>query len=178
MKPTLSVVCEEPEGSITRHIYPLMFTPENLVKFYEKSAQFPILFGRPINSIAEFLPYIIDIDDNGVVKVNGAFWVIDDFVGVMYLNGIGDTGALAHITFFDRRFRGRQKLIKGMLRHVFDTYKLHRISVQLPGYVGLSTMKFVSGMGFKLEGKLREAARYKDKDFDILLYGILESELK
>jgi RimJ/RimL family protein N-acetyltransferase len=177
MNAVLSVVCDEPEGKVTRHVYPLMFTPENLVRFYEAASQFPVLFGKPIASIEEFLSYVLTFDKDGIPSLNGAFWVVDDFVGVLYLTNISERDADAHFAFFDKRFRGRHNLIKGMLRHVFQNYGFRRLSAQLPEYIGKPSLKFVSGLGFSLEGKKRDAARYHDKDFGLLLYGILASEV-
>lgn len=177
MNPVLSVVCDEPEGSVTRHVYPLIFTPENLVRFYEAASQFPVLFGKPIRTIEEFLSYVLTFDSNGTPSLNGSFWIVDDFVGILYLTNITEREADAHFAFFDKRFRGRRELIRQMIQHVFQTYGFVRLTAQLPEYIGKPTLKFVSGLGFSLEGKRRNAARYHDKDFGILMYGILASEV-
>lgn len=177
MDAILSVVCDEPGGKVTRNVYPLLFTPENIKKFYEKVSQFPVLSGKPIGSLKEFLDYVIQYTESGEPELKGVFWVIDDFVGVFYLTNIYPDEADAHFAFFDRRFKGRDKLVKEMMKYTFSTYKFHRISAHLATYIGKNVMRFVSAIGFSLEGKRREAVEYHGKKFDMLMYGILATEV-
>jgi RimJ/RimL family protein N-acetyltransferase len=175
--PVLSISCDEPEGTVVRHVYPLIFTPENLQKFYNKAKKFRTLFGREILTVEDFQKIFMRVDSAGQYTLNGLFWVIDDFVGVLYLTDIGDIDALAHYTFFDGRFKGREPLVKAMLTHVFTRFQfLHRLSAEIPTYTPFITRHYAKIFGFKREGSRRAAAKYKDGYFDVLLYGILRAE--
>jgi RimJ/RimL family protein N-acetyltransferase len=178
--PVVAVECDEPEGTILRRVYPLEATPENLEKFYEKAKEFPTVFGREFSGIQEFADLFLGYDKlTGQIKLDGVFYVVDDFVGVMYINNL-DAGlfdAKVHYTFFDKRQRGRLKLVKLMLRYAFQYYNFRRLSVELPNYVSSTTRKFVTDLGFVLEGKRRRAMPYKGKLYDVNLYGILREEV-
>jgi len=177
MVPVLSVVCKEKKASIIRHVYPLIFTNENLEKFWEKSRQFPVIFGKKLESIADFSEYFFT-EKNGEPYLTGLFWVVDDFVGVFYLTEIFTEQADAHFTFFDKRLEGRENLTREMMRKVFEDFPtLVRLNVTLPCYVNEKVFQFVTKVGFKVEGKKRSCAFWKGKWFDAMSYGILRSEI-
>ena len=109
------------------------------------------------------------------VSLNGLFWVIDDFVGVYYLNHIvPGVDAQVHYSFFDGCQNGRQDLTKKMISYVFERYDFNRLSVSIPCYAVDATPKFVENLGFKYEGKKRKLARYNGDWFDVKLYGLLK----
>lgn len=178
--PVVAIECDEPEGKIVRRVYPLEATTENLFAFYEKAKQFPTVFGQEFSSIEEFADLFLAYDKlTGKIGLDGVFYVVDDFVGIMYINNIreGLFDAKVHYTFFDRRQRGRLKLVKMMLKYVFQYYNFRRLTVELPNYVSATTRKFVVDLGFALEGKRRKAVPYKGKIYDVNLYGILREEV-
>jgi RimJ/RimL family protein N-acetyltransferase len=177
MQPVLSVPCKEKKGTIIRKAYPLIFTAENLATFWEKSRQFPVLFGKKLESIEDFSRYFFT-EKNGSPWLTGLFWVVDDFVGVFYLTEIFHEQADAHFTFFDKRLEGREELTREMMRHVFREFpSLIRLNVSLPCYVNEKVFQFVSKVGFKMEGKKRSCAQWKGKWFDAIQYGILKTEI-
>ena len=144
MTAILSIECNEPEGKIVRSIYPLVFTPENLAKFWDKAKQYPTLYGNEISNAQDFYNLFINQGENGL-SLNGLFWVIDDFVGVVYLNNITSQEADIHYSFFDKRHKGREVLAKKMLKYIFNTYGFHRLNVQIlsnPLPLSLSTYLF------------------------------------
>lgn len=185
MTPILSVTCNEPEGPVVRTIEPLVFSKENVHRFWERAKQFPSLYGRQIlGDPQKFMDMFFGVTGNGDPYLNGLFWVVDpaEFLGVFYLNNIEydrdvPVDAQVHYTFFDRRQRGRKELVLAMLRYVFNKYKFRRLSVQIPLYTKAHTRHFVLDLGFSYEGKKRKAAYYNDDWFDINLYGLLREDL-
>ena len=179
-KPVVSVLCKEgrdKEGVIIRHVYPLIFTEENLVKLWDKISQFPIIFGKQLKSIKDFNRYFFTMRDKNPWPT-GLFWVIDDFIGVFYLTEIFTHEADAHFTFFDKRLEGREELTRQMIIHLLKEFPtLNRINVSIPCYANDKVFKFVSRVGFTSEGRKRKNTWWKEKWFDSVQFGILRSEI-
>lgn len=176
----LSVECNEPGGSVVRHIREMTFTPNNLRIFWEKARPFKTIFNEEIkDDFQKFVRVIIDTEHKDGPRPNGLFWVVDDFVGAFYVTNIESGGdGLAHYSFFDGRHKGRIDLVKSMMKYFFETYKFRRISVHIPRYNTDKTRNFVEkSLGFKCEGRKRKAAFFDGEWFDINLYGILREEV-
>lgn len=177
-EPILSVVCFEHKGPIERKIYKMALTPENLKMFWEKCKKFKRLFNK--ETVTTFQDFVaLFVSQNGdKYEANGLFWVVDDFVGVLYLTDI-TTGldGIAHFTFFDRRVYGRAPLLRALIKHAFDTYGLRRISAEAPEYLGPRVLEFIKEIGFKQEGVKRRGAYYNGQFHHKILYGILPEQL-
>lgn len=181
------VTLDEPEGKVTRKVFPIIFTLPNLQKFYDKAKKFPTLYGKEIiDSPEEFLKLFV-VEYGDTISLNGLFWGICDdeeltnLVGVFYMTDIMPSEALVHYTFFDRRHKGRQQLVKAMMKYVFEKYKFQRLSVEIPLYTiskhrNQNTIRFILDCGFFYEGKKRKAAYYRGDWYDINMYGILRTE--
>jgi RimJ/RimL family protein N-acetyltransferase len=171
----VEAVCRERRGVVKRQVRKLLFTMDNLNKFWERSSKYPVLFSEEISGdfkkFLELFLYQIGTE----ISVNGLFWVIDDFVGVYYLNHIVvGVDAQVHYSFFDGAQNGREELTKKMLAHVFEKYNFNRLSCAVPCYASPSTANFVERLGFKFEGKKRKSAFYNNEWFDVRLYGLLK----
>lgn len=176
--PVIEVLCDEPEGQVIRRVRPLLFTPENLQKFWDKAKQFQTIYGREFDNVQDFYHMFIRQEPGGDLNLNGLFWVIDDFVGVFYMTDITLTEANVHYSFFDRRHKGRHNLVREMLKYVFSRYPfLRRVNVEIPGYATKYTRHFIIDVGFALEGRKRKAITYKGQVFDMFLFGILKEEV-
>lgn len=175
---TLKITCKEPEGDIEREVWPFKFTREHTLRLYNAAKQFPVIFGRPLKSIEDFTAYFITQNLSGDAEPTGLIWVIDDFKGMFHLNEISDTEATVHYSFFDRRHKGREELVRAMVKKVFEEYKFVRLNAYVPAYAGLRVRMFVERCGFKVEGRKRNATWWKDRWFDTYLYGILPEDLK
>jgi RimJ/RimL family protein N-acetyltransferase len=174
----LSVVCNEPESIVCRHIYPMQLTPENLKVFWERARKLRTIFANDVNGdFKRFMEIFVSQDNDGQLRSHGLFWIIDDFVGVYYLTNITGIEAKAHYMFFDRRHRGREELTREMLRYVFRRYGFWRLTVDVPMYASKSTFGFVTALGFKKEGRKRKAIEYKGERFDVATFGILREDL-
>jgi RimJ/RimL family protein N-acetyltransferase len=178
--PILSAECDEPEGKTTRHVYPMVFTPENLRTFWEKARVHRTLFSSEIrDDYKSFINLILRQGRDGSIEATGLFWVVDDFVGIFYMTDIRpESDALVHYSFFDGRHRGRIGLVKQMMKYVFDEYNFRRLTVEIPLYATEKTHNFVhKSLGFKKEGRKRKAALFDNEYFDTNIYGILKEEV-
>jgi len=177
-EPVLVAACSEPGGTITRSVYALQLTPENLKLFWDKARQFNYLFDQEVrNDFKKFCSLLLSDGPNGV-QSNGLFWVVDDFVGVFYMTKIQPgKDAEVHYTFFDRRQNGRVNLVKEMMKYVFQKYAFRRLSVEIPMYASAHTFHFVTALGFKREGRRRSATWHNDAWFDVMLFGLLREDI-
>lgn len=175
----VAVLCHEKHGDFVRRVKQMELTPINLKIFWEKARQFDTLFTEEVNGdFKKFLEVFLHQTPNGGVEANGLFWVVDDFVGVLYLTDIiAGVDAMAHFTFFDRGLNGREELVKEMIEFVFRRYKFHRLSATVALYANPVTYKFVERLGFKWEGRKRSCRLYKGKWYDANMYGLLRDEV-
>lgn len=178
VEPVLTCVCEEPEGTVTRQVYPMQLTPDNLRMFWEKSRGFKYIFDKNVNGdFKTFCELFLYAGPNGELCSNGLFWVIDDWVGIFYMTRIRPgLDAEVHYTFFDRRHKGRIELAKEMLMYVFRKYNFRRLSVEIPLYSTKHAFEFITLVGFKKEGRRRKAVWHNDDWFDVAEFGILKEE--
>lgn len=178
MEPILSSVCKERENIVTRNVYPMILTTENLKTFWEKSKPFRFLFNNEIRDSFESFINMFATQVDNKIHGTGLFWVIDDFVGVFYITDITpEEDCQAHITFFDRRFYGRWNLTRKMLRYLFDKYQFKRISVSLPKYATDSSRNFLTSLGFVYEGRKRKATEFNGERYDVDLFSILAEDI-
>jgi RimJ/RimL family protein N-acetyltransferase len=181
MQPILSVVCEEPKGSVQRAIYPMQLDQTNLLMFWEKSKKYPTIFGKEAcQDFKEFLSLFVGEDKNGLVS-KGLLWRIDGpnepMVGVFYMTDIQPgNDALVHFTFFDGRIKGRDVLAKQMLKYVVSKYGFHRLTAQCPMFVVPAALHFIERIGFKKEGRKRKSSFFNGEWFDTIHFGILAEE--
>ena len=169
-----SCKCEEPEGTVERSVYFAPLTPERINRYYEKLSKFPTLFNRHITGIEDFLTSFITQDGDSI-KANGIIWEVDD-VGLFFITDIyPNYQATGHFTFWDRRFRGREVLLKTALKYAFKEFDFHRIITEVPLYTP-ATLGAVERVGFVKEGRLRKATWYQGEWWDVNLYSILREE--
>jgi len=174
----VSSICDEPEGTVVRHVRFMPLHMENLRMFWEKSRNFRTIFTQEINAdFKKFLNLFLFQEHDGTIGVRGLFWVIDDFVGVYYMTHIvPEQDAQVHYSFFDRRHKGRIWITQDLLKHAFEEYHFRRLSIELPFYVTGSSRLFVERLGFVKEGRKRKCSKFDEQWFDANLYGMLYEE--
>ncbi len=69
------------------------------------------------------------------------------------------------------------EVIPVMIRHLFAHWKLHRLEAIIEDG-NETSWRLAEKLGFKYEGKLREAEIKNGKRIDLLLYSLLASESK
>jgi hypothetical protein len=173
----MQVLCHEPEGDVLRNVWKFSFTKENTLKLYEQASKFPVLFGRPLNDISDMVNHFISHTLSGDIEPQGLIWIVDDFKGMFYLNNISDIEADVHYSFFDRRHKGREVLVRAMVAQVFTQYGFVRLNAYVPAQAGFGVRSFVERCGFRIEGRKRKASWWKDRWFDVHLFGILPEDI-
>jgi len=173
----LEFECTEPEGTVVRTVTPTKLSAERLGFLWEKLSEFDVLFNDFVNGdLRAFISHFI-VQVDGELKPTGLFWDVDD-VGILLLKEmIPLQSAEAHFVFWDRRFRGRENLCRGMLKHVFDQFKFERIEVRVPLYAQ-DTILAVERLGFVKEGRLRRCVPYKGDWFGVNIYSVLPDEVE
>ena len=173
--PIFSCECDEPNGVVTRSVYPMALTPSNLKKFWELTSQFKVLFDAEVGGDFQKFCELFMSRDGDNLYAHGLFWKMDDMVGVFYLTHILSNDAQIHYSFFDRRHKGRQHLTRMMIQHVFSKYGFRRLSAEIP-YFAKGTFEFIEQLGLKHEGRKRKSVLFDGEWFDTKLYGVLMEE--
>lgn len=175
--PVLSIECYEPEGVVTRNVYSMNLAPRNLKTFWDKSRKFVTIFNEEVRGdFKKFLEVFLREGPEGV-EVRGLFWVIDDFVGIMYLTDMEPgIDAKVHYIFFDGRHKGRIDLVRAMIVYVMLRYDFRRLTAEAPLFYKPSALLFAEQVGFVKEGRKRLARPFDNKWFDVNIYGILREE--
>lgn len=182
-EPLLSVPCDEPGGTVVRHVYPMLLTPENLKTLWEKSRKYKTLFGKDVRGdFGKFARLLIKQHPNGELESTGLYLLVDDFIGVFYMTNIAvEAGSLVdasvHYSFFDGRHHGRLNLVKAMIKYGFQKYNFRRLSTEIPLYAKRDAFRFAELVGFRNEGRKRKATLFEDEWFDVNLFGILREEV-
>ncbi len=173
----LTVRCSEPEGTFDRIIRRVALTSDKLNHYYDKLKDFDVVFNDHIpNTPGGFASIFVSFNEDMEATANGLLWEVDD-VGILYLtNIIPAFSALAHFTFWDRRMKGREPLIREMIKYCFNRYNFHRIETHVALYA-TPVLAAVERIGFVKEGRARKAVRKKGEWFDVNLYAILREEV-
>jgi len=159
-------------------VRPAVLTFETFKGYYDKLKKFKTVFNSYVeNNLDDFIKLFVSGDGKDDIRATGLIWEVDD-VGILYLTEIAPGhDALAHFNFWDRIFNGREKLIRGMVRHVMDEFALHRVTVEVGMFAAPWLPKAVERIGFKREGRKREAIKFDGKWFDSIMYSMLRSEV-
>lgn len=163
---------------IIRTVRPLVFDTDSLYALWEKSKGLKTVFNDETRGdYKAFIEKFFATDSDGSLISRGLFWVVDDFVGIMYLTEIRPgVDAVAHFIFYDAVLNGRDVLVRALLKHVFEKYNFHRISAEIALYANPKIFTFVEAVGFKHEGRRRQYLFYNGKWSDLQLYYILKEK--
>lgn len=175
--PIVTEICNEPEGTFKRRVTLCQISWDKLHYLYEKQKEFDVLFNDLIgNDPQAFVNAFIEVDELGSVSLKGLVWEVDD-VGIIYLTDLfPGWQAEVHASFWDRRFKGREKLFLKTIQHFMHVFDLHRIRMEIPLYAQ-PALGAIERVGFKKEGRMRQAIPYKGKWFDVNLYSLLRDEV-
>lgn len=176
--PLFEVVCEEPEGTVTRKVYLAKFTPQFLALLWEKQRNFRTLMGREIMTFPEFVDFFVKTEKDNSITPRGLCFVVDDLVGIFWLSDIhAPSYAEVHYTFFDRRHKGRINLCREAIKYCFNNWNFNCLYVGV-GLFATIPIRFVESIGFKREGRLRQRLQYKGVWWDVNMYSLLREEVK
>lgn len=99
-------------------------------------------------------------------------------VGIMYLTDITPHwDAMAHLSFWDKTFAGREPLIHDMIEWTMKRFELHRLIAEIPVPQRVYNFFVEERLGFVKEGVSREATIKNGEWIDMNRYSLLESDL-
>ena len=176
MEDRLPVIVESEDGE---RYFVSLWTPDSmeLQQVWAQYSKYRVLFSDiTVNDFKTFFDMVMSracvvfaidtVDTDPIMRV-----------GLLYATEIRlGSSALGHYVFWDRKTAGRQCLILEMLRLGMQELGLHRMNVTIPMYA-YSALRRVSRMGFRIEGRRREAILHQGKWHDVLEFGTLLTEL-
>lgn len=166
---------QERGRQIEHEIWLMEFHLENLKRLWEKSKVHRILFNDDVNGdFHKFCNIFFGETTDGRVEGKGVVYIMDDFVGMMFISNITSRECTLHFSFFDGHLR--LDISKETLKFIFDEYGFDRISTGIVPFASHRVKDFVEKLGFKFEGKKRKALLYKGGVFDLHQYGLLKEE--
>lgn len=169
--------CREHKKTVERSVWLMDYSLENLRSLWEKSKNHRILFSDDVNGdFGVFCNVFLSQDAAGNLSSNGLAWIVDDFVGILFMSDIKKREALLHFSFFDGRLR--RDISMRMIQYLFDNYDLDRLNAQIVPFASDKVFTFVSDLGFKQEGRKRKALVYKGEKFDLVQFGLLREEFE
>jgi hypothetical protein len=188
-----TTICQEHGRPVERSVWLMSYSIENLRKLWEKSSEHRILFSDDVNGdFHKFCSVFLSQDHYGNISSNGLLWVVDDFVGILFMSDIQTREALLHFSFFDGRLRF--DISKEMISYIFDTYEFDRLNAEIVPFASKRLLGiwerdeqgrivcvkegFLDTLGFKKEGSKRKAMLYKNERYDLFLYGLLREEFE
>lgn len=180
MKESLIVfdhTCIEGRREVNRTVWLMEFDQVNFKKLWEKSKEHRILFTDDVNgNFQKFCSVFFSENIYGQMTPNGLVWVVDDFVGILFMSDIKPREALLHFSFFDGRLR--LDIATRMIEYIFKEYNFDRLNAEIVPFANRRVFNFVETIGFKHEGTKRQGLTYMNKKFELLQYGLLREEFE
>lgn len=153
-----------PEGWTT-----FVCSPENIINAWTKLNQFPILFDDRVRGNLDWFSASLFSRDS-VVLATGNYGIC------ICENVIPFRSSQIHLTFWDKRFKGRREECVQALKWFFSHFRLIRSTIIVP-YTVLYTIKFIKSLGFKEEGTYRKSYLVNGRLYDQIIFGLLKEEL-
>ena len=168
--------CDEARGPVVRRVRLAELTIEKLRYFYDKLKKFDVLFNAEMpNDFISFAGRFLRQRPDGTLDATGLIWEVDD-VGILFMTGITQSSVCAHFTFWDRQLRGREPLIRALIKYGVERYGFERVEVQI-GLYARAALYSVERIGFVKEGRLRNSMKYKGEWYDANIYSLLREEV-
>ena len=159
----------EPKPELPSNWLPFVCTRENLEMVWNKLNQFPILFDDSVRG--DFKHFLSEMfDKSSIILLTGDYGI------VRVSNIIPSRECDIHLTFWDRRFKGRLEECKQALKWLFNTLNLHRATISVPS-MAHSTINFLKALGLVREGVIRDSWSYNGRYLDVWTFGILREEI-
>lgn len=159
----------EDKYPLPAHWKPFVCTQEALNEVWEKFNQFPILFDDAYRG--DFNAFVADFFDKRTIVLRTG-----DYGLAIVKDIVPHRSADIHLTFWDRRFKGRWEECRQALKWLFDKMDLVRAIAIVPE-IARSTQTFLKSLGFKEEGRLRKGFLYNGRFLDLCIYGILKEDV-
>lgn len=151
-------------------------TPKKIQQLWLAFKDNPVIFTDEVEgSFERFLTVLMDPEtiwfelfDEISQAIKGVYFLTDIYPGYE---------ATGHFAYWDRIAAGRERMVHEMMRIVFDKYNLNRMTTEIPAYQ-TGTIRSAEELGFVKEGLKRQAARRHGSWKDVVIMGILRSELE
>lgn len=117
----------------------MVLEPRELLEVYDRLKGCTNLFGAREDAGENIV--------EGLVRLARYIWRVDD-VGILAVLPVGPHAAHVHITFWDKRLRGREELCRRFGLHVMETYGFDTIWTGMPASAR-ATLAFAKRVGFR-----------------------------
>jgi RimJ/RimL family protein N-acetyltransferase len=156
----------------------MSWTVDKVESYWDKISKFPIFSDELEKSPMGFLQFVLNA---------GALWfeIVDEEqdepIGLMYLTDVMAAyngrmiEATWHAMVWDAKAGIRRPVFKAAIQALFKQFGFHRLRAEIPLHFG-GVIRQAKKIGFKEEGRLREAKQYGGVWFDSLLLSILHRE--
>jgi RimJ/RimL family protein N-acetyltransferase len=149
-------------------------TTPMLEETWERYQQYRVMFSDvTLNDYEHFLS-IVMVPGTIILSVE----VEDKEIGLIYFTEISQaTSAFGHYIFWDRKSgAGRHRVLLTAQRTIMKEFGLHRMDMAVPIFA-FSALHRLHKIGYRIEGRRKEALLYKGRWADLLLFGVLFEEL-
>jgi RimJ/RimL family protein N-acetyltransferase len=155
-------------------LYEVLITPPKVTWLWRKLNQYRTLFSDLTRgSLENFVAFMMRPNTYWMDVYSG-----DEIVGCIYVEHLmeDNVDCEAHVMFFDRRLHDKVNLARAALQYIFDTFRVHRITVTMPSLYW-PTRRFAQRVGFQYEGTKRQVYLLDGVWHDEVILGILNGEV-
>lgn len=163
-----SAECVEGDKTIVRYAKPMVLDGEEVVRLWFRLSKFPVMFASPQKS--NFKNFVKMINDEYSVLIS-----FDDVGMALVSDIVPGVEAKFHLSFWDSKLKGREKLIRELVKWIFDVLLVRRVAS--PVRADAKAMRaFMKRVGLYFEGSLKNWVEKDDKLYDLHLYGVTNNE--
>ena len=154
-------------------VHELELTPEKLNSMWEMLQRYKSLFSDHnrgdkegwVNYITSPDTYWLEVCEDGIP------------VGMIYFEGFDKgTELLGHMVYYDRKPAEKLEVTRAILQFMFENFPIQRVSVEIP-HMYYATDRLLGRLGFRKEGRKRQAVLLGGSWKDTILYGLLRSDI-
>lgn len=135
----LTIACPEPKGTVLRTVRPLRPLTEEILDVYDKLSTCRNLFG------------VCDVQTLEDLLTNARDFLLVEGVGLLCFRILSPTIGHAHITFWDKRLRGREGLCQRALEMCMESRGVSCAFTAIPPEAR-TVLAFAKRVGFRPAG--------------------------
>ena len=161
--------CKQGDEYVTISAQPMILGSRDILELWNRLSKFQVLFASPEES--NFPNFLSMLQDEHSILINF------DGKGMALVSDIIPTvQASVQISFWDSRLKGREPLIRELVRWIFDTLRVRRVA--MPIRADARAMRaFMERVGLYFEGALKNWVKSQNKTYDLHLYGVVREEV-
>jgi len=150
----------------------LPLTWPRVFSLWDKLKRFRTLFSDLTQGdLKNFVAYLLNKDTMWLEITEG-----DKLIGIVVLEGLSKViDAEAHVLFMDRELMNKAPVCKAIIKWIFSVLPLQRLTVQIPT-IYMGPVRLVNELGFRKEGKKRQAVLISGKWVDVFILGLTRPE--